>query len=342
MRIGIQISSDIKQRTGIEEYIFQILKNLPLVDDYKNHQFFIYTRETLKWPFKCGWTQLRMSWEMKKNPPDVLFVPAHTFPLIHPRLVITIQGLEFERMPKMYSFWKRMFLKWITKRNIKKAEKIIVPSQNTKDDLIKFYPAIFKKSGASNKIFVVYHGVDNPACNASKLACVADRYILYLGRGDQRKNINGLIKAFGILKHERLILHKLILAGPNIGYKIPKDLKNDIICTGYVDNDRKWDLLKNAGVFVFPSFYEGFGIPVLEAQKIGAPVVASNTSSMPEILGDSALLINPYHPHDIAEGIYKIISNPQFKAELIRRGYENVKKFSWRKCTEETFKTICA
>lgn len=153
MRIGIQISSNIEQRTGVEEYAFQLLKNLPQVDDYKNHQFFIYNRETLKWPFKYGWTQFRMSWEMKKNPLDVLFVPAHTFPLIHPKLIITIQGLEFEKLPKMYSFWKRKFLRFLTKRNIKAADKIIVPSQNTKDDLIKFYKV------NPNKIFVIHHGV---------------------------------------------------------------------------------------------------------------------------------------------------------------------------------------
>lgn len=161
MKIGIQISSDIKQRTGVEEYAFQLLKNLPQVDDYKNHQFFIlapsavegFSTKVLKWPFKYGWTQFRMSWEMKKNPLDVLFVPAHTFPLVHPKLVITIQGLEFEKLPKMYSFWKRKFLRFLTKRNIKAADKIIVPSENTKTDLVKYYKV------NPNKIFVVYHGV---------------------------------------------------------------------------------------------------------------------------------------------------------------------------------------
>lgn len=153
MKIGIQVSSNLEKRTGVEEYVYQLLKHLPMVDDYKNHQFFLYSRKNLKWPFKWGWTQIRLSLKMLKDKPDVLFVPAHTFPLIHPKLVVTIQGLEFEAVPKMYSFWQRMKLRLLTKRNAKKAEKIIVPSEYTKNDLIKFYKI------NPNKIFVIHHGV---------------------------------------------------------------------------------------------------------------------------------------------------------------------------------------
>ena len=177
MKIGIQVSSDLNKRTGVEEYIYRLLKHLPMVDDYKNHQFFIlvpfisnevrnitgYIPKVLKWPFKFGWTQIRLSWEMLKNKIDVLFIPAHTFPIIypllkykwgvHPKLVVCIQGLEFEAVPKMYSFFRRKFLRFLTKRNAKKADKIIVPSQTTKNDLIKFYKI------NPEKIFVVYHGI---------------------------------------------------------------------------------------------------------------------------------------------------------------------------------------
>ena len=153
MKIGIQVSSNLNKRTGVEEYVYQILKHLPMVDDYKNHQFFIYGRKNLKWPFKFGWTQIRLSWEMLKNKPDILFIPAHTFPIIHPRLVIAIQGLEFEAVPKSYNFLKRKILRFLTKRNAKKADKIIVPSETTKNDLIKFYKI------NPNKIFVIRHGI---------------------------------------------------------------------------------------------------------------------------------------------------------------------------------------
>ena len=158
MKIGIQVSSNLEKRTGVEEYVYQLLKHLPMVDDYKNHQFFILNRENLKWPIAIGWTQIRLSLKMLRNKPDVLFVPAHTFPLIYPKLVVAIQGLEFEAVPKAYGWLKRKILRFLTKRNAKKADKIIVPSETTKNDLIKYYPAIFKKSGAS-KIFVINHGV---------------------------------------------------------------------------------------------------------------------------------------------------------------------------------------
>ena len=154
MKIGIQISSGLKQKTGAEEYIYQLLRCLPKVDDFKNHQFFLYNRENLKWPFKWGWTQVRLSWELLRNKLDVLFVPAHTFPIVHPKkIIIVIQGLEFEAVPKNYGFIKRKALRFFTKRNTKKAEKIIVPSQSTKNDLIKFYKI------NPNKIFIIHHGV---------------------------------------------------------------------------------------------------------------------------------------------------------------------------------------
>jgi len=353
MKIAISLNISLKHRTGVEEYLYHLLWNLPAIDGFKDHQFFLFTPDPieklpkelpikiLKWPFKKFWTQIRLSWEMRKKEYDVLFVPVHTFPLIYPRLIITIQGLEFEKLPKMYSFWKRTLLRWLTKRNIKRAEKVIVPSKNTKDDLIKFYHT------KPNKIFVVHHGVGNPPVAFDAVPKNGfGPYILYLGRGDQRKNINGLIKAFRILKQEHQISHKLILAGPNVGYKITKDLQKDVICTGYVDDHIKWALLKNAAVFVFPSFYEGFGLPILEAQKVGTPVVCSSTSSLPEVVWDpnnhepSAVLVNPYKPAEIAEGIHKIIRNQVFSDELVKRGYENVHRFSWPKCAKETLDVI--
>jgi len=161
------------------------------------------------------------------------------------------------------------------------------------------------------------------------------KYILYLGNNHPRKNIDGIIAAFEILKEKYHIPHKLVLAG------LKQDGKwEDIVFMSYVDENKKWELLKNAEVFVFPSFYEGFGMPVLEAQKSGVPVVASNISSFPEILGDSALLVSPQKPEEICEAIYKVLSDEYLSKELVRKGYENVKRFSWPKCAEETLKII--
>lgn len=161
------------------------------------------------------------------------------------------------------------------------------------------------------------------------------KYILYLGSSHKRKNIDGIIESFEILKEKYKIPHKLVLAG------LRQDGKwQDIIFMSYIDENKKWELLKNAEVFVFPSFYEGFGMPVLEAQKAGVPVVASNAGALPEILEDSALLVNPSNPEEIAEAIYKVLSNEQLRNELIKKGQENIKRFSWLNCAEETLKII--
>ena len=256
---------------------------------------------------------------MIKNKPDILFILAHTFPIIHPKkLIIVIQGLEFEQIPEAYSFWQKKKLRYLTKRNAKKANKIIVPSQATKKDLIKIYKI------NPNKIFVIYHGVSKLKVQGIKRKVQTRPYILYLGSKNKRKNIENLKSAYKILKNRYNIKHKLILAGTN----------------KYINENKKWQLLKNADVFVFLSLYEGFGFPVLEAQVAKVPVVASNISSLPEILGNSALLVNPKNPLEIASTIYKIIKDPELKHELIKKGLKNIKKFSWQKCARETLKVI--
>jgi len=336
MKIGIVNSLNLEKRTGVEEYAYQIVKHFPMVDEYKNHQFFLFTPsvcpeqgrgkveglnvKVLKWSFKFFWTQIRLSREMLKNRPDVLFVPAHTFPLIHPKLVIMIHGLEYENVPNAYSWWQRTKSRIITKRNANKAGKIIVPSQSVKNDLVKFYKI------KPEKIFVIYHGVEIKNANIKNQndKLKFKKYILYLGGGHKRKNIESLKKAYEILKNKYKIEHELILAG------IDK----------YISEKEKWELLKNASVLVYPSLCEGFGFPPLEAQCVGIPVVSSNISAMPETLQNSALLVNPHNPEEIAEAIYKVLSDENLRNELIKRGQENVKRFSWSKCAEETLKVI--
>ncbi len=335
MRIGIQISSDLKKETGVENYIYQTIKYLSMLNESKKHQFFLYTPQkinieppvnfnikALKWPLRIGWTQIRLSWELLKNKPDLLFVPAHTFPIIHPKqIIVAIQGLEYERVPKYYSFWQKKKLRFLTKRNAKKAEKIIVPSECTKKDLIELYKV------GPKKVFVIPHGIEKKRQDGKKIEDAKETkesYILYLGSGHKRKNVDGLEKAFNILKEKYKIPHQLILAG------VKK----------HINEKEKEELLNNASIFAFPSFYEGFGFPVLEAQDSGVPVVASNISSLPEILDNSALLVNPERPDNIASAIYKIIKKPELRKELINRGYKNIKRFDWKDCARKTLKLI--
>ncbi len=349
MNIGINaVAAFKKQRTGVEEYTYQLIKHLVMLKEAKKHHFVLYKdKDTdnhnisfpdnfkikqLSWPLPM-WTQIRLALEMTVNKPDVLFIPVHVLPLIRPKnSIVTIHGLEFEYYPKMYPLKHLKYLRWSTKYALKNASKIIAVSENTKKDLVEMY------NGNPEKIKVVYHGVKIPKLIDKQKTDYP--YILYIGRLETRKNVNGLINAFNLLKDTYSVPHKLVLAGP-MGYGYEKiSIGKDIIVKGYISDEEKWQLLQNAEMYVLPSLYEGFGMSILEAQIVGCPVITSNVSSMPEVSGNGAILIDPEDIEKICEKIYKVISNQDFKKDLIYKGYENVKNFSWEKCAKETLNIL--
>jgi glycosyltransferase involved in cell wall biosynthesis len=349
MKIGIDASRAFqKNKTGIEEYSYQVIRHLG--NHLVGHQVFLYLDHRVNkkeyvdfdlpqdWKIKflkapIFWTQARLSLEMIFYPVDVLFVPAHTVPLIHPRnTIVTIHGLEYEFCPQAYDFWGRLYMRWSIRNSCRWAKQVVAVSENTKSDLMKLYDV------PENKIGVIYEGYENK--NAySKLKY---KILLFVGRLEERKNICGIVEAFGILKKKYNIDHKLVLAGKlgygkeNIKNKIENcKYKKDIILPGYIPDKEKFELLENADVFLFPTFYEGFGLPILEAQSAGTPVVTSNISSMPEVAGDGAALVDPEDANAIAEAVNKLISDESYKNDIIEKGLENVKRFSWEKCAKE-------
>jgi glycosyltransferase involved in cell wall biosynthesis len=352
MKIGIDASrAFIKNRTGIEEYSFQVIKNL--IGKLNGRQVVLYIRRNqkidfelpenwkikiIKWPYL--WTQAGLSLEMLFHPADVLFIPAHTVPFIHPKnTIVTIHGLEYEFCKYAYSFWERIYMRCVIKNSCKWAKKIVAVSENTKKDLMDLYRV------PEEKIEVIYEG-ENLIQNAN-LEIENDNeklknYFLFVGRLEERKNIIGIIDAFDILKEKYKISHKLILVGKpgygfeNIKYKAESSkYKNEIIFKGFVNDEEKFSLLKNASVFLFPSFYEGFGLPILEAQSAGVPVVASVKASIPEVAGDGAILIDPQKPEEISEAAYKLISDEKLRNDIIKKGLENAKRFNWEKCADK-------
>lgn len=354
MTIGIIATSALAEpRTGVEEYTYQLIKHLTMLEESKRHHFLLYLQNSkkfdfvlpdnfkikiLKWPLPM-WTQLRFSVEMLLCQPDVLFSPLGVLPLISPKNTIaTLHGLEYEYYPKTYSQFNLKYLRRNSKYGLKKSKKIIAISENTKKDLVKLYNA------NPDKITVVHHGVNNNLNDIIKNENNKTPYILYIGRVETKKNVHGLIKAFNLLKEKHKVPHKLILAGGK-GYGFDEIKENDfsnkqIVFAGYISEQEKWRLLKNADCFAFPSFYEGFGIPILEAQQVGCPVLTSNISSMPEVAGEGAILVNPDNIEEIAEAMRKIISDNDFKNNLIEKGYQNVNNFSWQKCAKKTLQVI--
>lgn len=339
MTIGINAAAAFKQpRTGVEEYTHQLIKHLTMLEESKRHRFVLYSHKNLKWSLPM-WTQVRLASEMLLHQPDVLFIPVHVLPLVHPQnSVVTIHGLEYEYYPEMYPWQHLKYLRWSTKYALKNARKIIAVSENTKKDLVELY------GGDPDKITVIHHGFRNKNTPESENDFQPTKpYILFIGGLGPKKNVQGLIRAFNLLKEKYDLPHQLILVGPrrhNFDRFIKPLIKGDVIEKGYVSEQEKWSLLRNADLFVLPSFYEGFGMPILEAQAVGCPVITSNVSSMPEVAGQGAILIEPKNIEQIAQAMYKVIKYSQFKNDLIAKGYENVKRFSWQKCASQTLQIL--
>ncbi len=368
--IGIDASrAFLKRRTGIEEYAYQTIKHLR--DELpSDEEVVLYVRKKIVWvngrpkmtipeiDFELPknwrvrgvwaprfWTQIALSLEMFWHTPDVLFVPAHTVPIIHPKkTVVTIHGLEYEYCKTAYSFWERVYMHYSIMLSCKVASTVICVSENTKKDVMKLYNV------PEEKIQVVYEGYESKyqvlgikydVLN-TEYGIQNTPYLLFIGRLEERKNIVRIIEAFEMLKEKYQIPHELVLVGkPGYGYgRIQYHVsrskyKDAIIEKGYVDEIEKWELLKNADAFLFPTLYEGFGIPVLEAQSVGVPVVTSDTSSLPEVAGEGAVFVHPESVESIADGVWRVLSDQELRSGIIEKAVHNVNRYSWASCARE-------
>ncbi len=362
MLIGIDASrAFLKRRTGIEEYAYQVIRHLrtalPATDsvvlyvrkklhitDYKLRVVIPEINFDLPDNWRvCGiwaprfWTQIGLSIEMLLKPPDILFVPAHTVPIIHPaNTVVTVHGLEYEFCPQAYSFWERLYMRASIRFSCRTASTVVCVSENTKRDVMRLYQV------PEEKIRVVYEGFSQPVNSQQSTKRHEKPYLLFVGRLEERKNIVRIIEAFETLKERYGIPHRLVLAGKSgFGYgKISirsqaSGIRNEILEVGYVTEAEKWELLRNADIFLFPTLYEGFGIPILEAQSVGVPVVASDTSSMPEVGGEGAVYADPYSAESIADGIRKVLSDSGFRDDIIEKGLVNAGRFGWHGCAKK-------
>jgi glycosyltransferase involved in cell wall biosynthesis len=273
------------------------------------------------------------------HPVEVLFIPAHTVPVLHPKnTVVVVHGLEYEVSPQSYSWWERLYMRSSILYSVRAAQKVIAVSNNTKRDLENLYKV------PSEKISVIYEGfVKNSLIEKTQRDT-----ILFIGRIEERKNVGRIIEAFEILKSKYQLPHTLILAGkPGYGYeaiqqKITSSPWNhNIKELGYISLQEKQRLLAEASAFVFPSLYEGFGLPVLEAQAAGIPVITSHTSSLPEVAGEGALFVDPESGEDIVQKLLLTLNLSEVqREEVVRKGYQNLERFSWEKCAKEITDTL--
>lgn len=361
MTIGIDASKVAKPfKTGTETYSLEIIKALGKID-YQN-QYLLYTPKSLRdklpdlpdnfqekvLPWRKFWTQVRLSWEMSRHKPDILFIPAHTLPLVFPqKTVVTLHDLGFKHFPELYSPTDIFYHNWAMDHAVKHAYHILVDAEFTKKDFLSRYPL------DPAKISVVPLGYDQktffPLKEKKPVQENAKPYIFYVGRLEEKKNIAGMIAAYGILRKEQKINHQFILAGrPGFGYekikaeisKLPKNIQKDVIELGYVDQKTYIDYLKNASILFFCTFFEGFGLPVVEAMASGIPVVSSNRTSIPEITGKAAFLVNPEKPFEMAVALSKIINNKGLEKAYISKGLTRASLYSWEKTAKKTLEIL--
>lgn len=265
--------------------------------------------------------------------------------------VVTFHDLSFERYGEFYSWQKHYWHFSMNPRlQARKAKKIIAVSESTKQDLVELYEI------PAAKIKVIYSGINSVSdkgfgsSQIKEKYHLPEKYILYLGTIEPRKNIIGLIKAFELFKKKYGLLiadYKLVIAGAK-GWLYQdvfkaaekSSFKNDIIFTGFIDNEDKNEVYRLSSLYVYPSFFEGFGFPPLEAMAQGVPVITSNTSSEPEAVATAALVIDPYNIDEMAWAMNELLINKDLRVKMIGRGYEQIKRFSWQRCARETLEVL--
>jgi glycosyltransferase involved in cell wall biosynthesis len=369
-----------------------------------------FTERDLKWPPKYLWTQLRLWWELWRNPPDVLLVPAHTIPFLplpkKIKIAVTVHDVGFKRSPELYKPIQVLYHDLTMRRIKQRADIIITISEFSKREIMELYGVPAEKIKISylgfdaNKFFVQGESeaidsspvISNETIDTSsviptemterneveeslsfkgsldfarddkehvkynynkendngvlKKYNITKPYLLYVGRMEKKKNIAGIILAFALAKETNPEL-KLVLAG-SAGHqfeeikKIITDhrLENEVIITGYVDNNDLPVIYNQAEIFLFPTLYEGFGLPILESMASGVPVITSNFEPHTEVGGDSAYYADPYSPEALADGINKLMSDLELRQSLKEKGLVRVKEFSWDQTATRIYEMV--
>ena len=400
MIIGIDASrAFLPQRTGTENYSYNLIKALTKIDNKQvcslrnKNTYRLYTRavtssqsDLIDFPlpenftvknisWKRLWTQGGLALETLINPPDILFIPAHTLPLMrelslsNTRTVVTIHDLGYEYLPNYHQLGNFLYLNRSTEWAVRWADALISVSEATRQDLIR------KMHCDSNKIKVVYEGIDYRrfSCRAGsrfageiksedkqnigyieeasylkKTYGIGCTYILYVGTIQPRKNIERLIEAFFLVNKSisRQCLQLIIVGKPGWMYKdiylAPKKYRVEglVKFLNFVSNEDLIKLYRHASVFCLPSLFEGFGLSILEAMASGCPVVTSNSGSLSEIAGDAAVLADPLSSISIASAVDQILTNDSLRSTLIIKGKQLVKLFTWEKTAKRTIEVF--
>lgn len=374
MHIAIDARFASGQKTGVGKYTFNLIKAVSKsMDENELHLFvnerlekiestniqFHHTGVTPEMhPQQELWENIYLPLSLKRNKINIFHSPAFFLPLFTPgtKKIVTIHDLAVFKFPETFPFRFSNYLQFMIKLSVKSADKIIAVSNFVKDEIINILKV------EPDKITVIYEGIDEMIkgqgshCrealqrevgvdNFKETRVLTHGFILYTGTIEPRKNIINIIKSFNILKDKGLP-YKLVLAGKKgwlsetIFEEVKRSrFKDDIILTGYIPDEELKLYYSACDVFVYPSLYEGFGLPPLEAMACGAPVVVSDIPVFRETLSESALFINPESPQEMADGIVRVLNDDNLRRNLKKKGDEQVKKFSWERTATETLET---
>ncbi|MDI3534966.1 MAG: hypothetical protein PWQ82_1331 [Thermosediminibacterales bacterium] len=352
MKVGLNGLIIDKKKAGIGNYAYNLIQNILKVG---NHDYTVFFQEHLKEDFKgvsrknYNGTYQRildeqfcLLKEFRKF--DLLHFMDYSSPLIDIKVpyIVTIHDLSFYRFPKCFTFGRRMIKKIIGPVSIKRAVKIIADSENTRKDIVDLF------SADEQKVVVVYPGRSGfvRVTDTQKIQSVKEKYgikgdyILFVGTLEPRKNIERLLLAYRILLNKN-VKENLVIVGRTGWlyeriFKTARDLGiEDRVCfTGFVEDEDMPAIYSGAKVFVYPSLYEGFGLPPLEAMECRVPVVVSDRSSLPEVVGSSGMYVDPYDENSIAEGIHKLLIDEELRNNLSVAGLERAKNFDWEKAAK--------
>lgn len=355
-RFGFK-SEGLPNRVGSSEFCYQLLLGL---NRDETNKYFVYLptsaskdlpQESGNWKYeifrsKKLWTLFGLSKKLSKNYEklDVFFSPTHYLPFSVPmKSVIAILDVSYLHFPELFSKKDLYMLKLWGKFSIKKASKIITISQTSRNDIIKSYGV------PESRVEVVYPGiklVDGSSLTSQGMEKfgISKKYILFVGTLQPRKNVERLIEAFSKLKRADL---ELVIVGRKgwmyqdiLNAPEKFDVADRVKFIHDASDQDLPNLYKNAEIFVLPSLYEGFGLPVLEAMQYGVPVITSNVSSLPEAGGDAALYVDPKSAKDITEKMEKLLSDESLRNEMIAKGKKQAAKFSWEKAAKQTLSVL--
>ena len=356
--IGIDASrSTVPQRSGTENYSLQIIR--ALINTPSRYTWKLYFRDkpipslfprtgfvdSVVIPSPLMWTHLRLSIELALNPPNVIFIPSHVRPIYcKVPSVVTVHDLGFIHHPNMHPPLQLAYLRWSTNHNITKANHLLADSEATKNDIIKQYntdPA---------KITVVYPGFDSKPYNMPKeighIPDLPEPYILYVGTLHPRKGLSDLINALAELRDHNIKIN-LVCAGRDgwmmstIRSQIEKlGLVRRVYFLGFVPQEHLPLIYSRAKLSVLPSLYEGFGYTTLESMASGTPVICTSAGSLPEVVGDAALTVQPGDSSSLADAINTVLTNESLRQNLINKGLKRCTLFPWSSTANQTLAII--